>query len=158
MGELRKTSRHIVRHLEVNGFVQARYMAASNNDDSSAILLIPEVSRLPPVEQRVGPTVDRRRDVDAFISANAKDSRLFWVDDDARVRLLRPRKYRDMADLLTDVARGRAGAIGASKELEAGMKKSARVLRGAPLARVASSSKWLQEGIREITSDALGTR
>ncbi len=157
-GELRKTSRHIVRHLEVNGFVQARYMAASNNDDSSAILLIPEVSRLPPVEQRVGPTVDRRRDVDAFISANAKDSRLFWVDDDARVRLLRPRKYRDMADLLTDVARGRAGAIGASKELEAGMKKSARVLRGAPLARVASSSKWLQEGIREITSDALGTR
>lgn len=157
-GELRKTSKHIVRHLEVHGFVVARSMAASDNDGRSAILLIPEFTELPAVEQRVGPTVDRRKDLEAFISANAKDSRLVWVDDDARARLLRPRRYTRLTALLTDVAKGNAGPIGASRELEAGMRKGASVLQGAPLARAASKAKWLQDGIREITSDAVGTR
>jgi tRNA nucleotidyltransferase (CCA-adding enzyme) len=156
-GELRRTTRHIVRHLEVNGFVQARHMAASNNRDASAILLIPEVTRLPPSEQRLGPTVDRRKDVEAFISSNAEDSRLVWVDDDARVRLLRPREYQEVTDLLTDVVKGRVGPIGASREIEREMKRSARVLRGGQLAKAAAASKWLQDGIREITTDAVGT-
>ena len=157
-GELRKTSRHLVRHLEVNGFTIARSLAASNNADRSAILLIPERSILPALEQRVGPTVDRKKDVNAFISSNSKSSRLVWVDDAARVRLLRPRKYIRLMDLLEDAARGRSGQVGASRELEAGMRKSAKVLEGDRLARAASSSRWLQEGIREIVRDVLGTR
>jgi tRNA nucleotidyltransferase (CCA-adding enzyme) len=156
-GELRKTSKHIVRHLEVQGFRVARFMSASDNRTRSAILLIPEVTELPEAEQRVGPTVDRRKDVEAFISSNSKDSRLVWVDDDARVRLLRPRNYTSLTDLLKDVVEGRAGPIGASRELERGMKRSALVLRGTSLTQAASSAKWLQDGIREITSDAVGT-
>jgi tRNA nucleotidyltransferase (CCA-adding enzyme) len=157
-GELRKTAKHIVRHLEVQGFRVARSMSASDNRARSAILLIPEVTKLPEEEQRVGPTVDRRKDVEAFISSNVKDTRLVWVDDDARVRLLRPRRYTDLTDLLMDVVKGKAGPVGASRELERGMKRSASVLRGASLTRAASSAKWLQDGIREITSDAVGTR
>lgn len=157
-GELRKTSKHLASHLEAKGFKVARWMAASNNRDRSAVLFIPEYSTLPPFEQRVGPTVDRRKDVDAFIAANSGSSRLMWVDDQARVRLLRPRSRVRIADLLQDVARGRAGHIGASAELEKGMKKSARVLQGRALARAASSSGWLTNGIAEITTDALGTR
>ena len=156
-GELRKTSKHIVRHLEVHGFAIARFMAASNNEDRSAILLIPEFTELPPIEQRVGPTVDRRKDVDSFVSSNSKDSRLVWVDGDARVRILRPRRYTALGDLLIDIAKGRAGPVGASRELETGMKRSCRILQGAALARAAASSGWLQDGIREITSDAIGT-
>jgi tRNA nucleotidyltransferase (CCA-adding enzyme) len=157
-GELRKTSKHLVRHLEVSGFIIARCMGASDNRTRSAILLIPEFSELPQVEQRVGPTVDRRKDVEAFVSTNARDSRLVWVDDDARVRLLRPRKHTRLSDMLAEVVKGRAGRIGASRELEAGMRKSAVVLRGSALNRAATSAKWLQDGIREITSDAVGTR
>jgi len=157
-GELRKTLKHVVRHLEVQGFAIARAMAASDNASKSAILLIPEFTDLPAAEQRVGPTVDRRKDVEAFISTNSKQSRLVWVDDDARVRLLRPRKYTRLSDLLEDVIGGKAGPIGASKEIEAGMKKNGAVLRGRNLTRAASSSKWLGDGVREITSDAIGTR
>ena len=157
-GELRRTTRHVVRHLEVNGFTQARYMAASNNEELSAILLIPEVTSLPPSEQRLGPTVDRKKDVRAFISSNARRTQLVWVDDDARVRLLRPRRYRELDDILRDVVKGKVGPIGASKELEHGMKRSARVLKGGALARAAASAEWLREGIREITTDAVGTR
>jgi tRNA nucleotidyltransferase (CCA-adding enzyme) len=155
-GELRKTLKHVVRHLEVRGFHIARAMAASNNASRSAILLIPEFVELPEDEQRIGPTVDRRKDVEAFVSTNSRQSRLVWVDDDARVRLLRPRRYTRLPDLLVDVIRGRAGPIGASKEIETGMKKSGVLLKGRALARAASSSGWLRDGIREITSDAIG--
>ncbi|MBI3840556.1 MAG: CCA tRNA nucleotidyltransferase [Thaumarchaeota archaeon] len=156
-GELRRTTKHVVRHLEVHGFKVARSMAASNNMDKSAILLLPEFEELPELEQRIGPTVDRRKDVDAFISSNQRTSRLVWVDDDARVRLLRPRLHLRLPELLESVARGKAGSIGASKELGAGMKRSAAVHRGASLERAASSAKWLGDGIRELLSDAVGT-
>ena len=157
-GELRKTLRHVVRHLEVRGFRIARAMAASDNASRSAILLIPEFSELPKDEQRVGPTVDRRKDVEAFIATNSKLSRLVWVDDDARVRLLRPRRHTQLQGLLQEVIRGRGDPIGGSKEIEAGMKRTGVLLKGRALARAASSSGWLRDGIREITSDAIGTR
>ena len=157
-GELRKTTKHLVRHVEVQGITVARSMAASNNRDRSAILLIPEVSELPEAEQRAGPTVDRRKDVEAFMRANARDSRLFWVDDDARVRLLKPRRHILLEGLLADLARGKEGPVGASREVETGMRRSASVLSGARLSRAASASPWLEAGIREITSDAIGTR
>lgn len=157
-GELRKTTKHIVRHLDMNGFKIARSMAASDNRLSSAILLIPEYDVLPGFEQRIGPTVDRKKDVEAFISSNRKDAKLIWVDEEARARLFRPRRYLSLRDLLVDVVRGKVGPIGASSELGRGMKRSGLVLNGPSLARAASSSKWLDDGIREIVSDALGTR
>ncbi|MGP8124545.1 MAG: CCA tRNA nucleotidyltransferase [Nitrososphaerales archaeon] len=157
-GELRKTTKHIVRHLDLNGFKIARSLAASDNRQSSAILLIPEFERLPELEQRVGPTVDRKKDVEAFVSSSRRDAKLIWVDEDARTMLLRPRRYVSLVDLLVDTVRGRAGPVGASSELERGMKRSGAVLKGPSLERAASTSKWLDGGIREIVSDALGTR
>jgi len=157
-GELRRTMKHIVRHLEVNGFKIARSMAASNNLDRSAILIVPELSGLPELEQRVGPTVDRRKDVDAFLDSARSVSKLIWVDEEARVRFLRPRRYRKLSNLLEDLSKGRAGPVGASRELEKGMRRSAVVLQGSSLGRAASSSPWLMDGLREITTDALGTR
>ena len=157
-GELRKTTKHLVRHVEIHGFRVARSMAASNNSDRSAILLIPEFWELPPIEQRVGPAVNRRKDVEAFIHSNSKETKLVWIDDDAKVRLLKPRSYTRLADLLKDFVRGRVGPSGASREIQAGMKKSSSVLFGKPLTRAASGAEWLQNGIKEITSDAVGTR
>jgi tRNA nucleotidyltransferase (CCA-adding enzyme) len=156
-GELRRTMKHIVRHLEVNGFRIARSMAASNNLDRSAILFIPEITELPELEQRVGPTVDRRKDVEAFLNSGRRVSKLTWVDEEARVRFLRPRRYRKMSGLLLDLSKGKAGPVGASRELEKAMRKSAVVLGGKRLEAVARSSPWLLEGLQEITTDALGT-
>jgi tRNA nucleotidyltransferase (CCA-adding enzyme) len=157
-GELRKTTKHLVRHLDLNGFKIARSLAASDNKQCSAILLIPEYDSLPLFEQRIGPTVDRRKDVEAFVSSSRRDAKLVWLDEEARARLLRPRRYVSLADLLNDTVRGKAGPIGASSELERGMRRRGSVLKGAPLMRAASTSKWLDDGIREIVSDALGIR
>lgn len=157
-GELRRTSKHVVGHIESHGFKVARWMAASNNSDRSAILLVPEISGLPGLEQRVGPTIDRGEDVRAFLESNRKESRLVWVDDAARVRVLRPRPYMELTTLLEDVVRGKAGPIGASKEVGAGLKRSAVILQRDSLARAARSNAWLNAGIEEITTDAIGTR
>jgi len=157
-GELRRTTKHIVRHLEVSGFRIARSMAASNNADRSAILFIPELKDLPELEQRVGPTVDRRKDVEAFLESGRLASRLVWVDEEARVRFLRARRYRSASDLLEDLSKGKAGPVGASRELERAMRKSAVVLEGRSLERAAKSLPWLMDGLREITTDVLGTR
>ena len=157
-GELRKTTRHIVRHLEINGFKIARSMSASDNRRSSAILIIPEYDRLPELEQRIGPTVDRKKDLEAFVSLGKKDAKLIWVDEEARARILRPRRYVSLSDLLADTVRERAGEIGASRELEKAIKRSGSVLQGRSLQRAASTSKWLDDGVRNIVSDAIGTR
>jgi len=157
-GELRKTTRHIVRHLDMNGFTVVRSMAASDNKHSSAVLLIPEYDALPEYEQRVGPTVDRRKDVEAFLSSSRKEAKLIWVDEEARAKLLRPRRYVSLASLLNDITLGKAGPVGISPELERGMKRTGKVLLGPSLVRAASASKWLDDGVMEIVSDALGTR
>jgi len=157
-GELRKTVRHVVRHVEGRGFRIARAMAASNNSDRSALLFIPEFASLPAIEQRVGPTVDMRKETHEFILRNRGRAKLVWVDDDARVRLLQERDYTSLDRLLEDIAKGRTGPVGASEEVARGMAKSARVLSGRQLLRLAESEQWMRNGIREISSDAIGTR
>lgn len=157
-GELRKTMKHIVRHVEAHGFKVARTLAASNNADSSAFLFIPEFPSLPAIEQRIGPTVDLRKETKSFIASNRRRARLVWVDGEARVRLLQEREYKTLTDLLEDISKGRAGPVGASDEVAQGMSRSARVMSGRRLSRFAESEGWLAEGISEIVSDAIGTR
>ena len=157
-GELRRTSRHVVRHLEERGFRVARAMCASNNMDRSAILLIPEFDFLPKTEQRIGPTVDRADDLRSFLASNRDRTKLVWVDDEARVRLLVPRDEVDFSKFLAAIAKGRAGPTGASRELGIGLKKSARILKGKELKAESSRSRWLGAGISEIVTDAIGTR
>lgn len=157
-GELRKTMKHLVGHVESHGFKIARSMAASDNDSRSAILLIPEFAELPKFEQRVGPTVDRQKDLESFLAANEKETKLAWVDDDARARVMKPRAFVRLEPLLESLARGRLGPTGASEDIAAGMKKTAKVLSGPSLAGESSRHRWLETGILEITSDAIGTR
>jgi tRNA nucleotidyltransferase (CCA-adding enzyme) len=157
-GELRRTMKHIVKHVEARGFTIARAMAASNNSDSSAFLLMPEFASLPALEQRVGPTVDLRKETLSFISINRLKAKLVWVDDEARLRLLQERDHTHLVDLLGDVVKGRVGPIGASDEVGRAMARSAEILTGKTLLRFAGSRDWVANGINEIVSDAIGTR
>jgi tRNA nucleotidyltransferase (CCA-adding enzyme) len=155
-GELRKTTKHFVRKLEVSGFRIARAMAASNDSDRSAILLIPEFRELPELEQRIGPTVDREKDAKSFLASEKRRPGLVWVDEDARLRTLRPRRYTMLDDLIQDIVRGKAGDYGGSRDLVSGLK-GAVVLEGGRLAKKATSTPWLKRGLEEIVSDAVGT-
>ena len=156
-GELKKSLRGLVRLADSRGFKVARSAAASDDATRSAFLIIPEFASLPTLEQRAGPTVDRPEETRSFVSAN-KSALLVWVDDDARVRLLQRRKFTSLPVFLREACSGKEGPFGASREVAEGLGRGARVLTGDALKSAARSRPWLQKGVEEITSDAIGTR
>ena len=156
-GELRRTLSHVRKHVEDEGFVLARALAASNNSDRSALLFIPEFAELPRLEQRLGPTVERRADLETFIKENSRRARLIWVDEEARVRILQEREHTDLSEFLTEMVRSGARGIGASAPMARGISRSGKVLSGSRLGRMAASAPWLREGLGRIASDTIGT-
>lgn len=156
-GELRRTLRHITGAVEDRGFRLARSMAASDNSGTSAFLFLPELSSLPRLEQRLGPTVERGKETESFIAKSRKRAELVWVDDDARVRVLQIRSHVDLSGLMAEISKGKLGKFGASPEVGRAMVRSARVLRGKALLRQARSKRWLARAVLEIASDTFGT-
>jgi tRNA nucleotidyltransferase (CCA-adding enzyme) len=153
-GELRKSLKHIVRHVEEKGFRIARSSCASNNIDSSAFLLMPEYEQLPELMQRVGPSVTLRQESQRFVAANEGKAMLVWVDGEARLRLLQKRDHTRFVDMLAQLARHDAISIGVSKEVLRGLGGS-RILVGFKALK-SENEKWLLEGVREIVSDTAG--
>ncbi|MDV3277204.1 MAG: CCA tRNA nucleotidyltransferase [Nitrososphaerales archaeon] len=156
-GELRRTIRHVRRHLEEKGFKIARALPASNNSNSSAFIFVPEFHALPRLEQRLGPTVDRKKETETFVKVNRRRAKLIWVDDDARVRILQEREWTDFSSFLAWIAKAGARKTGASDEVGRGMARTGRVLSGRSLRRMATSARWLRDGMDEIASDTAGT-
>lgn len=156
-GELRRTLKHVANAVEGKGFRLARALAASDNSNHSAFLLLPEFSSLPPLEQRPGPTVERERETGSFLSKNRSRAELVWVDGTGRVKVLQRRSHTELSRLLQDISKGRLGKFGASREVGSAMARSSRVLRGKALAREARSKKWLGRAVLEIASDTFGT-
>jgi tRNA nucleotidyltransferase (CCA-adding enzyme) len=155
-GELKKTLRHLVAHLEAEGFGIARWLAVSDDQSSSAFLLIPIFASLPPLVHRVGPEVVRGRETEDFLSKNRAKSKLTWVGEDGRVHILQGREHTAVLGFLREVTRSGLAAMGASQEVASGISKSGRVLEKAALRRYASTREWLRKGIIEIVSDTVG--
>lgn len=156
-GELKRTLRHLQMHVEEKGFKLARVIAASNNSDRSAFLFIPEFGRLPDLEQRMGPTVDRKAESEAFIRANRRKARMVWLDDDARLRILQEREQTEIGAFLKEIVRSGPRRLGASARVGRGIAMTGKVVSGRPLRRMAASSPWLAEGLVKIASDTIGT-
>jgi len=153
-GELRKSLKHLVRHVEGKGFTMARSLCASNNINSSAFLFIPEYERLPDLVQRVGPSVALKQESQRFVERNEGKAMLLWVDDQARLRLLQRRAQTKFIDLIAHMVRHDVESLGVSKELLRGLRRS-RILVGSKSLK-SQKEKWLLEGMREIVSDTAG--
>jgi len=156
-GELKRTTRQIVRYIEARGFDVFRASAASNNSDKSAIIVFPVVVRLPELEERVGPAVEMAAEVRNFIAKNRRSSELTWAGDDGRVHILQRRAKTELAGLLRGVLRSEIESLGASREMGASIHKNGRVVTGRELRREMSKEGWLREGVDEILADTIGT-
>jgi tRNA nucleotidyltransferase (CCA-adding enzyme) len=156
-GELKRTQRHLKARVEDRGFKIARFTAVSNQLDSSAYLMIPEFDTLPKIEQRVGPSVHLRNETEEFISKNSSRAKLVWVGEDARVTLLQERKNTSLSEFLKETISRDTGQFGASKEMATGLARSGKVVSGGELAGLLASRPWLQDGMKDIVSDTIGT-
>ena len=155
-GELKRTLRHLEAYVEAQDFRIARSAAVSDGADSSAFLLLPEFETLPPIQQRVGPPVDRTTETEEFIAKNRRRARLLWVGDDGRLLMLQERRFTRLSSLLEDTL-PRIRRVGASREIAPGIAGSGVVVRGRALAREGASKPWLRNGLNRIVSDTIGT-
>lgn len=154
-GELKKTLKQLQRLSDDAGFRIARSLAATDGKRSSAFLFLPEIQHLPHLEQRLGPTADRRAAAAAFVAANQADAKLLWVDEEGRLRLMRARRHTELAGLLSEAIAGGPPAKG-STEVSSGLRETGKVLRGSALRAAASSDPWLASGLEELVRDTPG--
>ncbi len=156
-GELKRSTKQLVRYVEERGFKIVRASAASNDSDRSAIILLPETEHLSDLEERVGPEVERQSEVERFVAKNRERAELVWAGEDGRVHLLQKRGQTDFGTLLAEVCARDVDRVGASREVAAAIRKSGRVVAGRVILREASKERWLGEGVEEIVADTIGT-
>ena len=155
-GELKKTTRQLVKYAEGEGFSISRATGCSNNSDASAIILLPETDSLSEIQERVGPGVELGAEVERFIAKNRRAAELVWVAEDGRIHILEDRGYVLLSGLLKDL-RSKVTSIGASREMATAIRKNGRILHGAALLRECHSELWFEKGVEEVVSDTVGT-
>jgi tRNA nucleotidyltransferase (CCA-adding enzyme) len=155
-GELKKSTRQLVKYVEGFGFTVARARACSNEVDASAIILLPETETLSEMEERTGPGVELASEVERFIAKNRRKAELVWAEEDGRIHILRKRENTELSSLLAEV-KSRISVMGASREVARSIRKNGSVLHGATLVRKTSKEKWFKEGVEQIVEDSIGT-
>ena len=116
-GELKKSTKQLVRYIEERGFDVVRAAAASNDSDSSAIMILPATDRISEFEERVGPGVEMSAEVCRFISKNKRRAELVWAGEDGRVHMLQKRGATELLSLLKEVCSSEIDRVGASREI-----------------------------------------
>jgi len=156
-GELKRTMRHLSKHIEGAGFKVARTAIASDDSTTSAFLFLPEVTRLPRLERRVGPSVSMEKESGEFVAKKSRRSRLLWAGVDGRLQVLEDRQDVELVRFLKEMVREAAKRVGGSPEITKAIAKNGQVIEGRALLRVAKGKSWLSAGLDAIVSDTLGT-
>ncbi len=156
-GELKRTMRHLTKQAEKAGFRLTRTGIASDNESRSTFLMIPHSDTLSELEERIGPSVEMRKESAEFIKKNSARANLIWAGEDSRLHLLRKREDRTIASLLVRLTKGDVRGLGASPDLAASLRRTAKVLDGLALVRTARRESWLLKGLENIVSDSVGT-
>ncbi len=156
-GELKRTLRHLRRHAEQSGFRLARAIVASDSETRSAFLMIPESGTLSELKERIGPSVEMRRESEEFVTKNSVRARLIWVGEDARLHILERRKHTTISAFFKELLGSQPSNLGASAGLAISLRRSAKVLEGRALVARAKKEGWLLKGVEKIVSDSVGT-
>lgn len=156
-GELKKSSRQLVKQVQAEGFRVVRFEAVSNNKDKSAILLLPEVDELPELEERIGPSVQLGEEAKRFVTKNRQRFELLWIAEDGRLHALQKRQFTRLRSLLQELCDEQIHRIGLSRDIARSIERTGRVLVGEDIEGERKAEKWLRDGVESIVSDSLGT-
>lgn len=156
-GELKKSTRQLVKYVEGQGFVIARSSAISDGAEKSAIVLLPEFDELPDLVERSGPSVDLADEVKRFVQKNKDTAELIWASGDGKVHMLQKRRFTGLGRLLEQLCAGEIEGIGTSRDVTVSIKRTGRVLTGRGIARERQREKWFGAGLDSIVTDNIGT-
>jgi tRNA nucleotidyltransferase (CCA-adding enzyme) len=156
-GELKKSTRSVVKFLDAEGFLVARSGATSNEVDKSAILLLPVFNELSSLFERTGPSIGLSQETAKFILKNRERSDLVWVAEDGRIHALQKRKLRNLQMVLEDLHHKGIRGIGVSRDIAVAIQKSGRVLTGQEILDESAKKAWFEAGALKLVSDTIGT-
>ncbi len=156
-GELKKSARQLMRRIESEGFAVAKATAASNDEDKSAILFLPEFEELPPMVERVGPGVDLGDEVKKFISKNRKKVESIWVAEDGKVHVLQKRRFTTLGALLEELCGSGLPEVGLSRDVALAVRKTGRILTGSKVKSESGREEWFAAGVESLVSNTIGT-
>jgi len=101
-GEIKRVLKNLVRVLKSMGFSVIDYSAWSNEIDKAIILLETIEDKLPEYELHIGPPITNLEHSKRFKDKYVRKEEVIgpWMGDDGRWRVLRPRKYRTIREVI----------------------------------------------------------
>jgi tRNA nucleotidyltransferase (CCA-adding enzyme) len=117
-GQLKKTLSAISKQLQLGHFNVIRSTCTTDEKGSAALLFMLQSVRLPSYVERIGPEVFRRKESSKFISKNAEECLLFWINREMRIVGLFNTKISNAKDYVHYLLSERAGYTGITEGLK----------------------------------------
>ncbi|MBI2183774.1 MAG: CCA tRNA nucleotidyltransferase [Thaumarchaeota archaeon] len=149
-GQLKRSVSRIENHINDKGFKAIRGRAASNEEDSSALIFLVESPALSPFEVRVGPGITMEKSCSEFLQKRRRDAILTWVRNDLRVCSLTPRKTYVLRQFLREITTKNLNKSGISQGLKKDLLRGSRILIGEQVLKYAEKHDWFREELTQI--------
>jgi tRNA nucleotidyltransferase (CCA-adding enzyme) len=117
-GQLKKTLSSVSKQLQLGNFNVIRSTCTTDEKGFAALLFMLHSVKLPSYIERVGPELFRRKESSKFISKNAKECLLFWINREMRIVGLFNTKITNAKDYVHYLLSERAGYIGITEGLK----------------------------------------
>lgn len=117
-GQLKKTLSSISKQLQLGHFNVIRSTCTTDEKGFAALLFMLQSVKLPSYVERIGPEVFRRKESSKFISKNAKECLLFWINREMRIVGLFNTKISNAKDYVHYLLSERAGYTGITEGLK----------------------------------------
>ena len=117
-GQLKKTLSSVSKQLQLGHFNVIRSTCTTDEKGFAALLFMLQSVKLPSYIERVGPEVFRRKESSKFISKNAKECLLFWINREMRIVGLFNTKITNAKDYVHYLLSERTGYIGITEGLK----------------------------------------
>ena len=121
-GQLKKTLNSISKQMQIAHFNVVRSTCITDERGFAALVFLLQSITLPPYIERMGPEVFRKNESASFISKNAKDSILMWVNREMRLTGLFKTRIPDAREYVHLLLSKGIESIGVTKGLKVDLR------------------------------------
>lgn len=149
-GQLRKSVSSLASRLEILGFKVLRSASASNENGESILAFLLLERRIGDYQLRFGPDVQRKDDLERYISKNRSKYLLSWIDKEGKIVSLFKRDL-ELTDAFSATRKLLSSGkdmemLGLSKEIKSEIQRGFWISDGLSLVRKKGESKgWLKD-------------
>lgn len=149
-GQLKSSVKAVAKQLSIHGFKVIRYTASTDENGNAVFAFMLESIQLPQMIVRHGPKVFDPNDSGKFLEKNSKNSKMFWVGDDARLFALLDNKFVNAVTFLKFLLSKNITSSGISPGLNSDIRRGFQIYNGKKLKSV--NEGFARETIGELVA------